>query len=208
MTCLPKVRLQTLLRGLCVIGLVLVLAGHLATLAYAYTHNDNSGQDGTQLVLGGAVLCSAIILTLLACLLPHKSVFLCRAWLAVHLTFSDDLAHSAVRVLYGLQVWPVVYVLGLAPAFEAVDNLDYWWWSLQGLLLVAMVGRLSRPGAEANSDGVGESENEYHGDCEDEGEGVTLTRVVVVVDDGCQQWATRPALSIAPPVCSITFHEN
>lgn len=148
--CLPKLstamhrRLHTCMAGLV---LVLLLAGNVATLAYAY-HRHHQGH----LLLGGAVLCSVLALLPLALLLPHRRVFLRRAWLALHVTYSDDLARNAVRVLHDLQVRPLVQALGLVPP----DTLDYWWWALQGLVLATLANRLSGPADPDDDDPDGD----------------------------------------------------
>lgn len=158
----------------CVCGLVLllVLAGHVATLAYAYHHHHHR-----QLMLGVVVLCSVLVLPLLALLLPDRRVFLRRAWLALHVTYSDDLARRALNVLFDLQVMPLLHAMGLAPP----DTLDYWWWVLQGLLLATLATHL--PGPTAPDDDSHDDDPDPDPDpvAEDEYfEEVDLSEVVVV----------------------------
>lgn len=61
----------------------------------------------------------------------------------MHVTHSDNKARHAVQVLYNLQVRPLLDALGLAPDVTGLDTLDFWWWSLQGLLLMVLVEHLA-----------------------------------------------------------------
>ena len=171
MTCLCKVEVNTALRCVCVAVVLVVLAGDVATLAYGYHHgvsggNQDDGWLGLEVVQCGVVLCSVLLPLALGCLLPEKSSVLCRLWLAVHVTWSDDLARHAVLLLRRLQVNPVLDALGLS---AALDNLDYWWWCLQGLLLVALI--------EGLASSYSPREGEFEGEADDE-----VTEVVVGYD--------------------------
>lgn len=145
---------------------MLVLAGDVATLIYGYHHHhhqaaagESEGEFLTQLVWGGAILCSTLPLLALCRLLPERAKFLCGVWHAVHFTWSDDLARHALHVLYDLQARPAVDTLRLSILFD-VENLDYWWWCLQGLLLMALVGALSGGGSDDESEFASEASGE------------------------------------------------
>ena len=145
---LCRISLESVQRLVCLCVLVVVLAGHVSTLALAYAAGQDDGNFGKQLLLGGLSLCSVVPLMGLSWLLPGKAGFLRRVWLAAHLTWRDDLARHAVLVLYNLQVKPVLDALGLAFLVAELNTLDYWWWSLQGLLLMVLSSRVSGSGYE------------------------------------------------------------
>ena len=205
MGCFPKMCLQTVLRCLCVVGMLVLLAGHLATLSIAYTRSDNHRQHSSQLLLGAVILGSALLLLPLDRLLPRRAELLRRAWLVIHVTYRDDQARLAVQVLYEWQVWPVIDALGLAAYAAPLDTLDYWWWSFQGLLLVAMAGWISRPAAEGDGDGEAEADGDGEAEGDDEFEEVDLTDVAVC--DGRLHEAPPPALLPPPQHYCITLHK-
>lgn len=72
--------------------LFLVLAGHLAILAYAKHHH-------LQLWLAMAMLCSGLTLPPPPLLPSRRHTFLRRAWRVFHVTYSDDILRSALCML-------------------------------------------------------------------------------------------------------------
>ena len=137
-----------MVRWVSALCLVVVLAGHITTLALAYAAGQDDADFGEQLLAGGLVLCSVLPLLALSWLMPEQATLFQQTWLSRHLTWSDDLARHAVLVLYHAQVKPVVDTFGLGYLVAGLDTLDYWWWSLQGLLLVVLVRRVSGSGYE------------------------------------------------------------
>ncbi|XP_050706881.1 uncharacterized protein LOC126992269 isoform X2 [Eriocheir sinensis] len=188
----------------CVAGLLLLLllVGHVATLAYAYHQ-----QGQSDLLRGIAALCSVLVL-----LLTHGHDSLCRAWLAVHVTYSDDLARGALRVLNNLQAQPLLHGLGLEPP-DALDTLAYWWWVLQGLLLATLASFISGPSApddeNLDDDNPGDDKSDDDNPDDDPGldfdpvfeeddfEEVELLEVVVVVE--AVDWQFRVGALVPPP---------
>ena len=166
MTRYNSFQLSTVLRVSSGVVLVLVLAGHTATLVCSYhwgttgQEEEDGGSFGWQLLLGGAALWSVLLLLALGFLVPEATSSWGKAWLAVHLTWSDDAAACAVHALHNFQVHPlldalrpVMDVLG----FTLPATLAFWWWSLQGLLLVALVTYITR---EEDSPTVDDEGNE------------------------------------------------
>ena len=138
-----RVERNTVLRCLCLAAVLAVLAGDVATLAYGYhrglsPEGQAGGCSGLELLKGGAVLCSALLLLALGSLLPERSSALCQQWLGMLVTYGDDMARHAVLMLFRLQVSPVLEAVGLTAYAADLPTLDYWWWCLQGLLLVAL----------------------------------------------------------------------
>lgn len=145
MPCLTKVQRRSLRHCACAAALLLVLAGHLTTLGCTYWRH--GGSDWHELLLGSAVLGSVLLLLPLACVAPDGAAWLCEAWLAGHVTWGDDWAGPAVVLLYDSQVRPLLDAFGLTGYAAPLETLDYWWWCLQGLLLVVLVKALAAPGS-------------------------------------------------------------
>ena len=175
--------------------LLLLLAGHVAVLAHAY-HQDKQ----SDFLWGIAALCSVISLLPLALLLPSRSSSLRRAWLAVHVTYSDDLAQAALHVLKDLQVQPVLHALGLGPA-DTLATLAYWWWVLQGLLLATLASFISETNDD-NPDNDPDPEVDPVVE-ENEFEDVELNEVVVVVETVEGRVGVR---AVAPPPNLLVHH--
>ena len=135
--------------------LLLLLAAHLGTL-YCHWETGSGGDVGYELLVGGGVLCSVLLVLAVSCLLPETASYMCRAWLAAHVTRSDDTASLAVRVLYEAQVVPLVDAFGLSGHAAALPTLEFWWWSLQGLLLVLLVRCLAASGSASEDESDGE----------------------------------------------------
>lgn len=97
MACHCKVQFRTVKRCVCAAALLLLLAGHTATLAYSYhrgmpSGGKDSGQFGFELLAGGVMLFSVLPLLALCCLVPEKTAFMCHMWFALHITWSDNKA--------------------------------------------------------------------------------------------------------------------
>lgn len=119
------VSLKSVMWVVCMIGLLLLLAGHVGTLALAY-HHHATGQDdgklGAELLIGGSILCFIFPLLALDCLLPGYAKALHKAWLTLHVTYTYDLARHAVLVMY-LQVMPVMNKFGLDSLVTSLNTL-------------------------------------------------------------------------------------
>ena len=125
----------------CAVLLVVVVGGDVATLSYGYRYSALVEDDlfTAQLLCGGMVLISVLLLPIIACIFPVDASKLSQLWFAVHVTWSDDWARHAVVLLYNFQVQPVIDALELTSVVANVKDADYWWWFGQGFLLTTLV---------------------------------------------------------------------
>ncbi|XP_050705774.1 uncharacterized protein LOC126991116 [Eriocheir sinensis] len=188
--------------------LLLLLAGHVATLTYAYHQ-----QGQSDLLRGIAALCSVLALPPLALLLPAGSSLMSWAWLAVHVTYSNNLARGALRVLNDLQAQPLLHALGMGHP-DALDTIAYWWWFLQGLLLPTLASLVSGPSAPYDDNPDDDDTDDNNPDCdsadddnpdrdldpageEDDFAEMNLREAVVVVE--AVDWQFRVGALVPPP---------
>lgn len=153
MKCCLKINMKFAVRLLCAVLLVMVVVGDVATLLYGYRYSEPAGEGwfGAQLLCGGVVLFSVLVLPILAYFLPIGTSKLSQLWFAMHVTMSDDWARHAMVLLYNLQVQPVVDAFGLTSIAADLKDANYWWWFAQGFLLTALVRCLVSFDAEDDS---------------------------------------------------------
>lgn len=94
-------------------------------------------------------------------------------------------------MLYDSQVRPLLDVLGFDTHAAAFETLDFWWWFLQGLLLVVLVAYLASPDSPCEEE------------CEDE-----LTEVVVGRDCGGSLYRVEEARVDLPDLLALCYDDH
>ncbi|MPC89890.1 uncharacterized protein LOC123499514 isoform X2 [Portunus trituberculatus] len=153
--------MRSALRLLCAVLLVLVVSADLATFIYGYHYDILEDDDpwlGAQLLCGGGLLLSVLLIPILAYFFSMSTRSLSQCWFAVHITWGDNWARHTVVLLYTLQVQPVLDILELNDIVADLKTADYWWWFVQGLLLVVLLRALV--GCDAEDDLYEEQSNE------------------------------------------------
>ena len=136
------------------------MSADLATFIYGYYYNILEDDDpwlGAQLLCGGGLLLSVLLIPILAYFFCMSTRSLTQCWFAVHITWGDNWARHTVVLLYTLQVQPVLDLLELNDIVADLKTADYWWWFVQGLLLVVLVRALADNDAE---DGIYKDESD------------------------------------------------
>lgn len=170
--------------------LVATVAGDVATLIYGHYRGapGKKGETwlaGAQTLAGGALLASAVLLLVVACIVPGRASALCKLWLTVHATYADDWGAAAKDMLYALQVQPVVDAMGLS----SVEHAAYWWWLVQGCFMNGLVLLAAGHGAEEELE-----DEEVVGDEEDDDMATEL------IGD-----AQPPPLALEAPNCQLAI---
>ena len=181
MTCFLNTYIKNGVRFSCAVLLVVVVVGDVATFLYGYRYNTPAGDNwfAAQLLCGGVLLVSILLVPILAFFFPIDVTKLSQLWFAVHVTYSDDWARHAVVVLYSLQVQPVVDAFKLTSVAADIEDVDFCWWFAQGFLLAALARCLV--GHDTKKDAFNEESEEVN---------------EVVVRDNRIAWETEASLAL------------